>query len=93
MPIYEFQCGDCGAQFEDLVPAGTEAVLCPECGSTETKRRFSAFSPAFKLAKSPGNARKQEAQNAKLHAATKRKFKETRRKRRDAAKRKGKPGG
>jgi putative FmdB family regulatory protein len=92
MPIYEFECEACDAHFDDLVAAGTERAPCPECGSTRTKRRFSAPSPTFKLVKSPGNARKQEAKNARLHSATKARFKESRRRHREA-RRKGKPGG
>ena len=33
MPIYEFRCPSCGARFESLVPAGTTAAECPECGN------------------------------------------------------------
>ena len=34
MPLYEYRCGDCGQQFEALVPAGrADAETCPDCGS------------------------------------------------------------
>jgi putative FmdB family regulatory protein len=92
MPIYEFECGSCEAEFEDLVAAGTERATCPECGSEDTRRRFSAPSPAFRLVKSRGDARKQEAKNRRLHTATKARFKESRRKAREA-RRKGDAGG
>jgi putative FmdB family regulatory protein len=45
MPIYEFECEKCGASFEELVPAGTEAIPCPECGSGRTRRLISTVSP------------------------------------------------
>ncbi len=45
MPIYEFECEGCGASFEELVAAGTEAVACPECGSERSRRLISAVSP------------------------------------------------
>jgi putative FmdB family regulatory protein len=45
MPIYEFQCEESGAGFEELVAAGTEAVACPECGSERSRRLISAVSP------------------------------------------------
>ncbi len=40
MPIYEFECSKCGARFEELVPAGQTAP-CPQCRSSEVKRRYS----------------------------------------------------
>lgn len=43
MPIYEFECGECGERFEQLVPAGTEAAPCPSCGAEGAKRRLSSF--------------------------------------------------
>ena len=34
MPLYEYRCGDCGREFEALVPAGrADAETCPDCGS------------------------------------------------------------
>jgi putative FmdB family regulatory protein len=34
VPLYEYRCGDCGQQFEALVPAGrADAETCPDCGS------------------------------------------------------------
>ena len=94
MPIYEFECDDCGADFEALVAVGTEAAACPSCGSERSRRRWSA--PAtFKLVKTPGAARQQEARNAKLKAKTKAAFKERRRKQRAAraARERGRGGG
>jgi putative FmdB family regulatory protein len=40
MPIYEFECQRCGARFEELVAAGAKAP-CPQCKSSEVKRRYS----------------------------------------------------
>ncbi|MBS1886297.1 MAG: zinc ribbon domain-containing protein [Actinobacteria bacterium] len=45
MPIYEFECEECGACFEELVTAGTTAAPCPECGAGRTRRLISAVSP------------------------------------------------
>lgn len=44
MPIYEFECGECGARFEELIAAG-EPVACPSCGAAGGRRRYSAVSP------------------------------------------------
>lgn len=44
MPIYEFECEECGARFEELVATG-DAVACSACGSERTRRLYSAVSP------------------------------------------------
>ena len=46
MPMYEFKCGKCGHQFEELLMASeveTGKVKCPACGSKLVEREFSAF--------------------------------------------------
>jgi putative FmdB family regulatory protein len=43
VPIYEFECGSCGARFERLAAAGTETATCPECGAEGAERRISTF--------------------------------------------------
>lgn len=43
MPIYEFECGECGEIFEDLVPVGTETATCRSCGHDGARRRLSTF--------------------------------------------------
>ncbi len=47
MPIYEYQCGECGGKFDKLVRfiTDTEDVACPACGG-EGKRVISAFAYA-----------------------------------------------
>jgi putative FmdB family regulatory protein len=60
MPIYEFVCAHCGERFERLASAGTERERCPECGEEGAERVLSAFAPAPKLVKSPGDARRLE---------------------------------
>lgn len=92
MPIYEFECESCGANFDELVAAGTASTVCRQCGSPNTVRRYSPHAATFKFVKSPGAARVQEAKNAKLHANTKAAFKARRQAQRDA-KRKARGGG
>jgi putative FmdB family regulatory protein len=49
MPIYEFECPDCGATFERLQKlADPDPTACPTCGKTHVKRKLTA--PAFRLA-------------------------------------------
>ncbi len=40
MPIYEYRCGECGAEFEKLVGSQI-AVACPSCASGRVIRRIS----------------------------------------------------
>ena len=40
MPIYEYECGSCGNQFEQLV-RGAERPECPTCGSRQLDKQFS----------------------------------------------------
>jgi putative FmdB family regulatory protein len=40
VPLYEFDCCNCGARFEDVVPAGC-AAPCPACGGERVNRVFS----------------------------------------------------
>ncbi len=42
MPIYEYQCKDCGEEFERLVANSAEKAPC-DCGSENVKRMFSVF--------------------------------------------------
>ena len=89
MPIYEFSCASCGARFDALVPSGTDSVACSECAAATTQRVMSAPSAPPRLVKTQADARRQEQRNAKLHGATKERFKAARRRARDAKK----PGG
>lgn len=45
MPIYEYSCQDCDAQFEEFVRSMTSegAVKCPNCGGTHVKKGWSLF--------------------------------------------------
>jgi putative FmdB family regulatory protein len=84
MPIYEYRCGECGERFEDLLPAGAPAPACPRCGAARAERLFSAQAAPFEIAGTPGSRRKQERENAKLHARAKADFKARRQRTGDA---------
>ena len=60
MPIYEFRCDRCGERFEALVAAGTETAECRQCGAEGATRVLSAAAAPFALAKTGGEARRQE---------------------------------
>lgn len=60
MPIHEYICRACEAQFEELV-RGDETIECPVCRATRVERRFSTFAtgnpakaPAAAPAAGPG---------------------------------------
>ncbi len=46
MPIYEYQCSDCGGHFEIMAPRSRrkERPTCTECAGRNTKRVMSSFS-------------------------------------------------
>jgi putative FmdB family regulatory protein len=48
MPLYEFTCLDCGAEFESLVwkASETSEVKCPACGGKELEEKISRFASA-----------------------------------------------
>jgi putative FmdB family regulatory protein len=43
VPIYEYECGDCGQKFEKLVRhAGADTpVTCPDCRSERVQKKMS----------------------------------------------------
>ncbi|MGC8539087.1 MAG: FmdB family zinc ribbon protein [Phycisphaerae bacterium] len=49
MPIYEFECKDCGKTFDHLAPSmqsTNQKALCPQCQSKNTIRKVSVFAVA-----------------------------------------------
>lgn len=43
MPIYNFQCVDCGRKFEILVRCAGDEIFCPQCQSDKLNRLPSTF--------------------------------------------------
>jgi putative FmdB family regulatory protein len=45
VPIYEYTCKDCNAQFEKFVRSMTSSaeVKCPQCGGIHTQKGWSVF--------------------------------------------------
>ena len=43
MPVYEYECKECGEEFEKLVRGATE-IECPKCGSHKVDKKVSTFS-------------------------------------------------
>ena len=46
MPIFEYQCRDCGAKFEKIVASSAARVTCKNCQSPEVRMLLSVFAVA-----------------------------------------------
>jgi putative FmdB family regulatory protein len=79
MPIYEFECEQCGGRFEELVASVDAAVACPSCGSARARKLISQVSPpgrqprGAKVKSSESRRRETEAARGERIAETKRK--------------------
>jgi putative FmdB family regulatory protein len=82
MPIYEFQCEECGCRFEELVAAGAEGVACAECGSARTRRLISGFAPPGRQPRG-ARVRADESRRRERESARQDRIAESRKKRAD----------
>ena len=50
MPLYEFECCNCGVVFEELVQTHNKSTetICPACGSRKVEQKISAFASIVK---------------------------------------------
>jgi putative FmdB family regulatory protein len=48
MPMYEYHCQACDAEFETLVRSST-VPTCPHCGAIDLRRIVSRLAPAGKI--------------------------------------------
>ncbi|TMK58792.1 MAG: zinc ribbon domain-containing protein [Actinobacteria bacterium] len=67
MPIYEFECEQCGTRFEELVAADGSAA-CPSCGAARARRLFSPVSPPGRQPRGAG-VRSDESRRSEREAA------------------------
>ncbi len=58
MPLFEFDCSQCGATFEKLVRRADaiSEVSCPACGSTKVDEKLSAFASISKGSSTPASS-------------------------------------
>ena len=49
MPIFEYACRECGAEFDALIQ-GSATVACPSCESAELEKKLSSFAVAGRAA-------------------------------------------
>jgi putative FmdB family regulatory protein len=81
VPIYEFECAECGARFEELLRAGGTAP-CPQCKSSEVTRRFSEISEGrVPVGLSGKPAAESNARRAEREAQRRERFAEDRKRR------------
>jgi putative FmdB family regulatory protein len=80
MPIYEFECEECGARFEELVAAAMAPPACPKCGSTHTHRLISNVSPPGRQPRGAG-VRSDESRRREREAARQDRITESRKRR------------
>src|SRR6188472_3335 len=80
MPLYEFECPDCGRRFEELAPSETRSLVCPGCGSERTRRLISPVSPPGRQPRGAG-VRSDELRRGEREAARGERLAETKRKR------------
>jgi len=80
MPVYEFECEECGVRFEELTGAETRSPACPACGSERTRRLLSPVSPAGRQPRG-AKVRSGESQRREREAARGERLAESRRKR------------
>ena len=79
VPIYEFECEECGARFEELVATGA-AVACPQCGSEGARRLYSQVSPPGRQPRGAA-VRSDEARRGEREAARRDRMAESRKRR------------
>ena len=84
MPIYEFECEECGARFEELIAAG-KAAACTACGSERTRRLYSEVSPPGRQPRG-AKVRADESRRGEREAARQQRLTESRRRRAAAEK-------
>lgn len=46
MPLFEYICQDCKAEFEKIVPSHRTAVACARCASSKVEKQLSVFAVA-----------------------------------------------
>ena len=80
MPVYEFECEECGGRFEELTAAETRSLPCPQCGSARTRRLLSPVSPAGRQPRG-ARVRSDESRRGEREAARGERLAESKRKR------------
>jgi len=80
MPVYEFECEECGRRFEELASSDVRSLPCPECRSERTRRLLSPVSPAGRQPRG-ARVRSDESRRGEREAARGERLAEAKRKR------------
>jgi putative FmdB family regulatory protein len=80
VPIYEFECEQCGVRFEELVAADAAASACAACGSARTRRLLSNVSPPGRQPRGAA-VRSDESRRSEREAARQDRITESRKRR------------
>jgi putative FmdB family regulatory protein len=64
VPLYDFQCAECGERFEELVASSGPAPRCPACGAADPERLLGSFAGPFKIGRYGQAARRSNAVRA-----------------------------
>ena len=56
MPIFEFECKECGAKFEKIVNSPSTSVTCRNCSSTQVAKQLSVFAVSTPSARMPSES-------------------------------------
>jgi len=80
VPIYEFDCEECGSRFEELLASEAAGPACPRCGSRRTVQRLSTVSPPSRQPRGP-RVREGESRRREREAARGERLAETKRRR------------
>jgi putative FmdB family regulatory protein len=77
MPVYEFECEQCGERFEELMDSGAAAPLCPSCGAEGARRLLSPVSPPGRVPRG-AKVRDSESRRREREAARRERISEAR---------------
>jgi putative FmdB family regulatory protein len=66
MPLYEFECSDCGEEFEALVLWNSGPPSCPACKSTKLEQQISLFAVDSESVRK-ANIQSAREKNKKVH--------------------------
>lgn len=80
MPLYEFECEQCGSRFEELIGVEMAVPACSRCGSERVRRRLSPVAPPSRQPRGAG-VRADESRRREREAARSERLAETKRKR------------
>ena len=56
MPIFEYVCDDCGANYERIVLNQKQSITCPKCESAKHTTKLSVFAAPANGSKASGSS-------------------------------------